>query len=266
MAEIIGFVSIKGGVGKTTVAMETASTLANHFHKRVLLVDANFSAPNIGIYLDLAPDYTLHDSLGGVPLHNAIYEAHGFDVVPASLYYKGKVDIFDLKKLLSKFKNRYDYIILDSSPNYEEMKPVIATAEKIFVVTSPDHVTLETSLKSAFLAKQHKTPVVGVIVNKIRSPKHEFNIQDIEDIYEIPVVAKIRDTKNAVIAMHDKKPLTLHSPNDPASKEICRLSSALCGESEFQNNLLKKMLLNISREKINRDLYRQKYYESQLSC
>ena len=266
MADVIAFISIKGGVGKTMVALETASSLANHFGKRVLLVDANFSAPNIGIYLDLAPDYTLHDSLGGVPLHNAIYESHGFDVIPASMYYKGEVDINNLNKLLSKFRNRYDYIILDSSPNYEEMKPVIAAAKRIFVVTSPDHVTLETSLKSALLARQHKTPIEGIIVNKIRSPKHEFNIQEIEEIYEIPVIAKIRDSKNVVVAMHEKKPLTVHSPNDHVSKEIHRFSSALCGESEFQNNLLKKMLLNISREKINRDIYRQKLYESQISC
>ena len=263
---MISFIAIKGGVGKTTVALETAASLANHFGKKVLLVDANFSAPNVGVYLDLAPDYTLHDSLGGVPLHNAIHEAHGFDVIPASLYYKGEVNISGLNKLLSKFHPRYDFIILDSSPNYEEMKPVIAAAKKVFVVTSPDHVTLETSLKSALLAKQHKTPIEGIVVNRIRSPKHEFNIQEIEEIYDIPVIAKIKDSKNAIIAMHEKKPIVIHSPNDHVSKEICRFSSALCGESEFQNNLLKKMLLNISKEKINRDMYRQKLYESQLSC
>ena len=50
-AEILAFVSIKGGVGKTTLALETASTLVNQLGKRVLLVDANFSAPNIGLHL-----------------------------------------------------------------------------------------------------------------------------------------------------------------------------------------------------------------------
>ena len=62
----LAFVSIKGGVGKTTLALETASSLANDFDKKVLLVDANFSAPNLGLYLDLTNEVTLHDALLGV--------------------------------------------------------------------------------------------------------------------------------------------------------------------------------------------------------
>ena len=114
MGNILAFISVKGGVGKTTLALETASSLANDFNKRVLLVDANFSAPNVGLYLDLTnPEVTLHDAFLGVGLHNAIYEAHGFDVVPASMYYKDEVDIFRLKKLISKMRNRYDFVIIE---------------------------------------------------------------------------------------------------------------------------------------------------------
>ena len=108
---ILAFVSIKGGVGKTTLALETASSLVNNFGKKVLLVDANFSAPNIGLYLDLTNDTTLHDALNGTLLQNAIYESHGIDIIPASMNYKEKVDPFKLKKLLDKYKSRYDFII-----------------------------------------------------------------------------------------------------------------------------------------------------------
>ena len=104
MSNIIAFVSIKGGVGKTTLALETSTSLVNNFNKKVLLVDANFSAPNIGLYLDLTNETTLHDALNGTLLHNAIYEAHGVDIIPASMYYKDEVDIFKLKKILNKFK------------------------------------------------------------------------------------------------------------------------------------------------------------------
>jgi len=139
MDNVLAFVSVKGGVGKTTLALETASSLANDFDKRVLLIDANFSSPNIGLYLDLTnPEVTLHDALSGIGLHNAIYEAHGFDVVPASLYYKDDVDVFRLKKLISRVKRRYDFVIIDSSPNYKELIPVVVAAERIFVVTTPD--------------------------------------------------------------------------------------------------------------------------------
>jgi pilus assembly protein CpaE len=264
MTNTIAFVSIKGGVGKTTLALETASSLANHYNKKVLLIDANFSAPNIGLHFNLTNEVTLHDALNGLPLHNTIYEAHGIDIIPADLHYDGDVDPFKLKKLIAKFKPRYDYIIIDSSPNYEELKPVMEAADKIFLVSSPDHITLETTMKAAKLAKEQKTPIHGIIVNKIRSPRHEMNLAQIEEMSDIPVVAKIKSHNNMAKSTYYQKPLTILEPHNPVSKEIRRFSSAICGEPEFQNKLLEKLLTKISKEKINRDMLRQNFYEKQI--
>jgi pilus assembly protein CpaE len=266
MNNIIAFISVKGGVGKTTLALEVSSSLVKDYNKKVLLVDANFSAPNIGLYLDLTNDLTLHDGLSGTPLHNIIYEAHGIDVIPASMYYKNPVDSSKLKRILEKFRSRYDFIIIDSSPNYEELKPVINTADKIFVVTSPDHVTLETSLKSAELAREQKTPIEGIIVNRIRLPSHEYNLKQIESYSDIPVVAKIKDNKNILKAMYYKKPITVYSPNNEISVEIKRLACVISGMPEFKNSFLRKILSNnfIGKEKVNRELLRQRFYTSQL--
>src|SRR3989344_7555364 len=264
-ANTIAFVSIKGGVGKTTMALETASALANSFDKKVLLVDANFSAPNIGLYLDLTNEITLHDALNGTLLHNAIYEAHGFDVIPADLHYKDDVDIFKLKNILNKFKSRYDFIILDSSPNYEELKPVIAAADKIFLVTSPDNITLTTTLKAAKIAREKNTPIEGIIVNRIRSPKHEYNIDEIEQISQIPVMAKIRDHKKMAEALYYKTPITILDTGSSIAKEIENFASALCGSPEKQGFFQKILPLNniLGKEKVNRELLREKFYRSQ---
>ncbi|MBU3924199.1 MAG: AAA family ATPase, partial [Nanoarchaeota archaeon] len=228
----IAFVSIKGGVGKTTLALETATALAKYFDKKVLLVDANFSAPNIGLYLDLTNDLTLHDALNGTLLHNTIYEAHGIDIIPASMYYDNEVDPYKLKKILEKFKPRYDFIILDSSPNYEELKPVIAAADRIFLVTSPDNVTLTTTLKAAKIAREQETPIEGIIVNKIRSPRHEYNLREIEKISDIQVMARIRDHKKMAQALHEKIPITILDEANIISREIKKLASAIAGSPE----------------------------------
>ena len=266
MSNVLAFVSIKGGVGKTTLALETASSLVNDFDKKVLLVDANFSAPNLGLYLDLTNETTLHDALSGTLLHNAIYESHGIDVVPASMYYHDDVDQFKLKKILNKFKNRYDFIILDSSPNYEELKPVIAAADKIFLVTSPDSVTLTTTMKAAKIAREQNTPIEGIIVNKIRSPKHEYNMNEIEIISEIPVMAKIRDHKKMAEALNYKTPITLLDSTNIISKEVRRFASAICGSPEKEGWFQKLVPFKeiIQKEKVNRQFLREKFYESSL--
>ncbi len=262
MANILAFVSIKGGVGKTTLALETASALVNNFHKKVLLVDANFSAPNIGLYLDLTKDSTLHDALSGTLLQNAIYESHGIDVVPASMHYHGDIDPFRLKKILSKYKSRYDFIILDSSPNYEELKPVIEAADRIFLVTSPDNVTLTTTLKAAEIAKSQKTPIEGIVINKVRSPKHEYNIKEIESISKIPVLARIKDSKKMAHALYEKTPITILDSANIISKEINRFASAICGTPEEEGWFQKIVPLKqiFKRESVNREIFREKFY------
>ena len=268
MGITIAFVSIKGGVGKTTLALETAASLVNDFGKKVLLVDANFSAPNLGLYLDLtrsSEEPTLHDALFGIGLHNAIYECHGIDVVPAAMEYGEEVDVFRLEKILKKMKSRYDFIILDSSPNYEELKPVIAAADKIFVITTPDNVTLMTSLKAARLARQRATPVEGMVINRIRSPRHEMNLGQIEMEGRIPVVAKIRDNKRIADAVFHKKPIVIHDSGNVISKEIRKFASALCGTPEEPGFFQKFFKVgNLEKEEVNRQLMREKFYESVL--
>jgi pilus assembly protein CpaE len=264
MTNILSFVSIKGGVGKTTLALETAISLSKHFDKKVLLVDANFSAPNIGLYLNLTSDLTLHDALNGTLLHNTIYESHGIDIIPASLNYNDPIDPYKLKKLLDKYKHRYDFIILDSSPNYEELKPVIAASDKIFLVTSPDHVTLTTTMKVAKIAREQKTPIQGIIVNKIRSPKHEYNLNEIEQISKIPVLARIYDNKKMSQALHEKTPISILDESNIISKEIKNFASAIAGSKEKESFFQKIFLFNsfLPREKVNRSLMKEEFYRS----
>ena len=263
MGNILAFVSIKGGVGKTTLALETASSLVNDHDKKVLLVDANFSAPNIGLYLDLTHDLTLHDALSGTMLHNTIYEAHGIDIIPASMNYHDPVDPWKLSKLLEKYKTRYDYIIIDSSPNYEELRPVIAAADKIFLVSSPDNVTLTTTMKAAQIAREQETPIEGIIVNKIRSPKHEYNLEEIERISEVPVLARIKDHKKMAQALNEKVPITVLDSSNPVSREISGLAAAICGNEENATFMDKLSILKnlIKKEKVNRNMLRERFYE-----
>lgn len=258
---IISFVSIKGGVGKTTLALETASSLANHYGKKVLLVDANFSAPNVALNLGIKPENTLHDLLSGKikNLSNITYESYGFDFVPASLDYKDQVYFLKLRDALEKVKDKYDFIILDSSPNPQELLSVIAASEKVFVVTTPDLPTMFTSARAAQIALMRKTPVVGIVINKIRNPSYEYSLEEVEKHFGIPVVALVNDDKDVIESSFYFKPHTIHKENSYASKEIKRFAGSLAGNPEkigwFMKNFGK-----MGKEKVNRELMRKGLY------
>ena len=75
MGKIIGLISLKGGVGKTSCTANIGASLAKEFGKKVLLVDANFSVPNLAMHFGIS-DYstTIQDAImGNSTLQKAIY-------------------------------------------------------------------------------------------------------------------------------------------------------------------------------------------------
>jgi chromosome partitioning protein len=127
MGKIYVFVNQKGGVGKTTSALNIGAYLAEE-GKTVLLVDfdsqANLSS-GIGIQTQTPGIYQLIS--GSVPIEKTIQKTAvaGLEVIPASIDLSGAAvelieqedrDLF-LKKALFPVKNRYDYILVDCPPS-----------------------------------------------------------------------------------------------------------------------------------------------------
>jgi len=148
MAKKIGIISIKGGVGKTSTVSSLGASLANDFDKRVLLVDANFSAPNLGIHLGIIdPEFTIHHVLNNkAHIRKAIYDTgHGFHVLPGSIFYQ-KINPFKLREKLKDVEQNYDIILIDSSPTLnEEILATMLASDELIVVTTPDLATLSTT-------------------------------------------------------------------------------------------------------------------------
>ena len=263
MAKVISFISVKGGVGKTTISLEVAVCLANEFNKRVLLIDGNISAPNVGLYLDLTHKTHLQDILNGTSFQNAIYESYGVDVVPAALNHYDKTDVENLKKIIKKIKNKYDFIILDSSPHYSEMVPIVAASEMIFVVTTPDSVTLNTSLKAAKIARESGTPIEGIIVNRVRDPVFEISCEEIEWTSGLPVMGRIKEERKMIQCVFYKKPLMIKNPKSKSAQEIRNICKAFTGETEKRNWFVTRFLRNkenfMRREHVNRELLRRRF-------
>src|SRR3989338_9909417 len=143
--QTIGIISLKGGVGKTSSVANLGAALSSEFGKKVLVVDANFSAPNLALHLGLVnPEATIHDVLlDNADAEDAIYEhSSGIHLMPGA-YISRKINPFRLKQKISHLKDNYDFIIIDSSPNLnDEMLSTMIASDRLFVVTSPDYPTL----------------------------------------------------------------------------------------------------------------------------
>ena len=232
-AKVLGIIAIKGGVGKTTTVSNLGAVLADEFMKRVLVVDANFSAPNLGIHLGVVrPDYTVHDVLADkVKINKAVMQHQlGFDLLPASLVNK-KINPYKLRNRLEQLKSHYDYILLDSSPALnEEILSTLLASDELIVVTTPDYPTLSTTINAINVAKKKKTQIAGMIINKARNKKFELSIDEIEEATGVPVLAVLPDDVKVLEALSNTLPVAIHTPKSGATIEYKKLGAALIGE------------------------------------
>jgi flagellar biosynthesis protein FlhG len=83
--QVIAVTGGKGGVGKTTIAVNLAATLASR-GKEVMLLDGDLGLANVDVFLGLTPRLTLADVLAGnCSLEEIVLDApQGFKVVPAA--------------------------------------------------------------------------------------------------------------------------------------------------------------------------------------
>ncbi len=261
MVKVLGILAVKGGVGKTTVASALACDLAMS-GKKVLLIDANYSAPNVGLHMDVfEPKKTVHDVLQGrVRMSGAVHSRHGVDVVPGSLRFES-VPFLKLHDKLSSIKHKYDFIVLDGAPSlHEEGLSTILASDYLFLVATPDYPTLSCSLQLAHAVKQRGKTVSGLILNKIRNPKYELSLQEMEQSIDIPVVAKLSDEPLQSQALFYRMPLPLYSARSSFSQEIHKLSLALSAEPERRSFFRRFFAMPFSPPEINRQLLKEHFY------
>ena len=108
--KLITITSGKGGVGKTTTAINLGAAL-NFFEKEVIILDANLTTPNVGLHLGapIVPVNLNHVLIEKAKISDSIYEHEsGTKIIPSSLSVK------ELKRLNHEFNSAKNSILRDA--------------------------------------------------------------------------------------------------------------------------------------------------------
>lgn len=161
--EIIAVINQKGGVGKTTAALQLSAGLRRRKHK-VLNIDLDPQA-NMSFSMSANGDgWTAMDLLAGnIAASEIIQHTEQGDIIPggAGLAAVNKVqDASRLAQALLPIKTDYDFIIIDTPPSLNILTlNALTAATSIIIITKADVYSLQgiTQLEQTIEATRHHT-------------------------------------------------------------------------------------------------------------
>ena len=170
LGKIIAISSGKGGVGKSTVAVNLAVALARG-GARVGLMDADIYGPNIPMMMGVnEPPMVIQERI--IPL-----EAHGVKVISLGLLidrdqpaiWRGPI----IMKIITQFLRdvawgTLDYFIVDLPPGTGDAQLTLVQATQVngaVIVTTPQEVSVGDALRGVKMFERVSVPVLGIVEN-----------------------------------------------------------------------------------------------------
>lgn len=257
MTRFVAIASAKGGVGKTTAAINLGTALAN-FGKDVVVMDANISNPNISVHLG-SPKlaHTLHDVLNRrIHITDAAYlHPSGLRIIPGNI----SLNMFKEMRGLKGFKNvlldlvgTTDLVLLDTGPGLgEEVVSVIKSADEIIAITNPDAPSVTDTLKTIRMAEDAGVKVLGVIVNRHSGSPAEMSLRNIEVMLDKNILGIVPEDESVAKSVFARQPLVYLYPESAASIGFKKIAAQLMGQDYTSSiSAEKKDFLDSLYEKI----------------
>jgi flagellar biosynthesis protein FlhG len=237
--QVIAVTGGKGGVGKTSVAVNLATALASS-GKRVMLLDGDLGLANVDVFLGLSPRHTMAHVLSGErTLEEIIIDSpQGVQVVPgasgvAELANLSAAAHLGLVQAFSGLSKRVDTLIVDTSAgiSHSVVQFTQAAQHVLLVVCDEPASMTDAYALIKVLSRNHDVHKFNVVANMARAPGQgqslfeklqrvtgRFLDATLEYIGEIPEDPYLRR------AIREQRPVVAAFPACPASRAFKKLA------------------------------------------
>lgn len=170
---IIGVASGKGGVGKSTTAVNLALALAAHGAK-VGILDADIYGPSVPMMLGLPdgtrPEVEDEKYFVPVPAHGIVSMSMGYLVTEQTpMVWRGPMATGALMQMLNQTRwGALDYLVVDMPPGTGDIQLTLAQKASMagaVIVTTPQDIALLDARKAIEMFSKVKIPVLGIVEN-----------------------------------------------------------------------------------------------------
>ncbi len=222
----------KGGVGKTSVSINTAVALAEK-GKRVLVLDADLGLANVDVMLGLRSDLNLSHVLSGeAELDDIILRGpKGVGVIPATSGTQSMVELSPsqhagLIRAFSEMRTQFDMLIVDTAAGISDMVLSFSRASQDVVIVVCDEPTSITDAYALIkiLSREHGVFRFKIVANMVRSLREGMELfaklSKVTDRFldvALELVATVPFDENLRKSVRKQKLIVESFPKSPAS-------------------------------------------------
>jgi pilus assembly protein CpaE len=241
---IVAFFSPKGGVGRTTIAVNMAVAAATDLGKKVVLVDASFQFGDVGVLLNLNPR---NKSIADLAPELEIGEPESLDtfvinhssgirvlLAPPSPEMAELVTTTGVKRVLEALRAQNDLVIVDCTSWFNDTTlAILDMADVILTMLSLEITSIKNMRMFLEVADQlgYEPSKVRLVLNRADSTLG-IRVSDVEHSIGRKVDHTIvSDGRSVVYALNRGVPFFLSNREAQVSQDVLRLATAIVGEA-----------------------------------
>jgi pilus assembly protein CpaE len=244
--KIVSVFSPKGGVGRTTIAVNLAVAAAVELGKKVVLVDGSLQFGDVGVLLNLNPkNKSIADLIpemgSGDPEsveHVIVNHSSGIQVLlaPPSPEMAELITTAYLRKVLEQLKGTHDLVVVDTWPWFHETTlSLLDISDVILTVLTLEITNIKNTRLFLEVAEQLGYPEdkIRLVLNRADSALG-IRVADVQNSIGRKIDETIvSDGRSVVYALNRGVPFVLSNREAQVSQDILRLARATVTESEL---------------------------------
>ena len=255
-SKVLTVFSNKGGVGRTSIAVNLALELANITKERVALVDLNMHLGDITTFLDIKPSFDISylvKKLDGADKELLLstleeYNNTGMYVLadPPYMEEAKKIQPDEIRKLLNTLRTTFSYIVIDTSSAFDNITVTALDNSDLILLVSAINVPSVRNCQrclDAFDRLGYEEEKTKIVVNRYME-NDDIKIEDVERALDKPIYWRIPNNYYTIMSAINKgQPVSSINNDSNIAKSYRELATDI-SDNIYRQSVIKKINRN----------------------